>query len=194
MIIALGGVHMSFRREIAIYERVRIRSRVLTWDGKWLVIVSSFLREGEILCAVGLSRYVLKKGRFTVRPERVLRAAGWLPEKSGEEEPEKSEKSNGREGASSPSLADKGEDGLSRAEHAVEGLKSAQIPELGEKVIVEEDTAAAAAFPASESGKAAWNAESWSWDEIEGERLRGLELASRWLALDAQLYDEFERN
>jgi Thioesterase-like superfamily len=139
MIVALGGVHMSFRQEIAIYERVRIRSRVLTWDGKWLVIVSCFLREGEILCAVGLSRYVLKKGRFTVRPERVLRAAGWLPEKFGEEEPEKSEKANGREGAesafaaikreSSPSLADKGEGGLSR-EHAVEGLKSPQNPEL----------------------------------------------------------------
>jgi hypothetical protein len=66
-------------------------------------------------------------------------------------------------------------------------------------VILEEDTAAAAAlaaaaFPASESGKATWNAESWSWDDIEGERVRGLELASRWLALDAQLYDEFERN
>lgn len=75
----------SFRREVKSYERYEIRSRVLRWDAKWLVIGSWFVRnakdakeremEGEVVVlASALSKYVVKKGRFTVSSERRLRS------------------------------------------------------------------------------------------------------------------------
>lgn len=200
MLVALGAAHVSFRREISIYERVRVRSRVLGWDRKWLVVVTYFVRarggrkrggeEGEELCAVGLSKYVLKKGRFTVRPERVFRTAGWLPEKADlEVNGERALKMDDRPGSSTET----------EAKDVEAGLTSAKVPEFTEKVILDDNTAAAAANAADalawgDHEKTAWNAEAWSWEEIEEERLRGLRLADGWLALDGELCGEFETN
>jgi len=85
--VILGSVFCSFRREIKPYELYEVQSRVLSWDGKWLYIGSWFLKEGkgtdgkrEVL-ASALSKYVVKKGRFTVAPEKLLRASGYLPER-----------------------------------------------------------------------------------------------------------------
>lgn len=211
MVVALGAVHVTFRREIGIYERVAVRSRVLSWDEKWVVVVSYFVRtkrargkgtkngEEEELCAVGLSKYVVKKGRFTVRPERVFRMAGWLPEKpSSDQQLGGSKESNGE--TLSSSSADAGGKGSSVGEQdANGGLTAARIPELAEKVVLDEDAAAAASGTAdvlstSVSGKIIWDADAWSWEEIEEERLRGLELARGWLALDGELSEEFEKN
>ena len=75
-----------------------MRSRVLGWDDKWLVIGSWFLRGRRVrklrprrggeetgrcaeVLACCLSKYVFKKGRYTVAPVRGLEAAGWLPER-----------------------------------------------------------------------------------------------------------------
>jgi hypothetical protein len=217
----LGGVHVTFRKEIGIYETVGVRSRVLGWDGKWVVVMSYFVRrkhkksgDGEELCAVGLSKYVLKKGRFTVKPERVFEAAGWLPEKVGGEEGEEEELSGS--GANSNGFVDPGKSKSGKVNYGSavsssfasiepkdgeegegEGLKSAQIPELAEKVVLDEHAAETAADALSNMGgvgkTACWNADAWSWEEIEEERLRGLQLAKGWLALDAELGKEFER-
>jgi len=213
-VVALGGVHVTFRREIGIYERVEVRSRVAAWDEKWVVIVSCFVRRvtkgrgdkaEEELCAVGLSKYVVKKGRFTVRPERVFRVAGWLPEEPCKDDQGGGGKSSGHEGFEQVLEANGSADteGNDREEEedndADGGLRTAQVPELAEKVILDEETAAAAASPASdavstrENRSSGWNAEAWSWGEIEEERSRGLHLAKGWLALDAELYGECER-
>jgi Thioesterase-like superfamily len=221
MVVALGGVHVTFRKEIGIYEKVGVRSRVLGWDGKWVIVVSYFVRrkqkkggDGEELCAVGLSKYVLKKGRFTVKPKRVFEAAGWLPEKVGGEEEQL-----GRSGAKSNGFVDPGKsksvkvnDGSAVSSSSAsietndgeegegEGLKSAQIRELADTVVLDEHAAEAASRTADAIstmggvGKTAgWNADAWSWEEIEEERLRGLQLAKGWLALDTELGEEFER-
>lgn len=45
---ALGGTSCSFRREIKLYEKYEIWSRVLCWDEKWLYIVSHFVRAGSV--------------------------------------------------------------------------------------------------------------------------------------------------
>jgi hypothetical protein len=45
---ALGGVSCSFRREIKPYESYEIWSRVLSWDDKWLYIISHFVRSGAV--------------------------------------------------------------------------------------------------------------------------------------------------
>ena len=84
--IVLGSVHVSFYKEIKPYERYEVRSRVLCWDEKWLLIVTWFVRptrgkgREETILASALSKYVVKKGRFTVKPERCLRYAGLLSE------------------------------------------------------------------------------------------------------------------
>jgi hypothetical protein len=36
-------------------------------------------------------------------------------------------------------------------------------------------------------------AAEWDWDRVDKERLRGLELVKGWLALDADLFQEFSR-
>jgi hypothetical protein len=107
--IALGAVHTSFHKEIVPYEQYEVRSRVLGWDDKWCVIGSFFIRPAkrgrdEVLLASSLSKYVVKKGRFTVAPERCFTAAGWLPRKPEgcqagpqEQKAHKKETSNGSE-------------------------------------------------------------------------------------------------
>ncbi|KAF2156197.1 hypothetical protein K461DRAFT_275312 [Myriangium duriaei CBS 260.36] len=47
-IIALGGVACSFRKEIAPLARYEIWTRVLSWDEKWIYIVSHFVRPGSV--------------------------------------------------------------------------------------------------------------------------------------------------
>jgi len=48
LLIALGGVVCYFHREIAPYHRYEIWTRLLTWDRKWLYIVSYFVQAGAI--------------------------------------------------------------------------------------------------------------------------------------------------
>ena len=87
MNVVLGSVYCSFRREIKPYEGYQVESRVLGWDEKWMYIGSWFVRKGkgtrEVL-ASALSKYVVKKGRFTVGPAKVLEASGYLSTKAQE--------------------------------------------------------------------------------------------------------------
>jgi hypothetical protein len=48
LVIALGGVVCYFHREIAPYHRYEIWTRLLTWDRKWLYIVSYFVEAGAL--------------------------------------------------------------------------------------------------------------------------------------------------
>ena len=86
--VILGSVHTSFHKEIKPYEKYELRSRVLGWDKKWLIIGSFFIRpakgkQNEVLLASSLSKYVVKKARFTVSPERCLTTAGWATKEAG---------------------------------------------------------------------------------------------------------------
>ncbi|KAK4994158.1 hypothetical protein LTR66_005745 [Elasticomyces elasticus] len=45
-IIALGGVACVFRKEVAPFEKVEIWTRLLSWDGKWLYLVSHMVKKG----------------------------------------------------------------------------------------------------------------------------------------------------
>lgn len=215
--VILGSVHATFLREIKPYEQYSIRSRILGWDKKWIVIGSVFVRpktaadrkrekreserkqklpgngsisqekvtdRGEVLLATCLSKYVVKKGRFTVPPERCWRSAGWLPAKSdGETE-------------TPPVVADSSSVATPDAE-----------PVNGEVKITEEDlrrraqeTAAKAARKLEQVGSSGGRNKSsqtdeacqraasrWSWSDIEAERARGMKIAENWLRLDGDL-------
>ncbi|KIW68552.1 hypothetical protein PV04_04491 [Phialophora macrospora] len=176
--VILGSVHTSFHREIKPYERYEVRSRILSWDKKWIIIGSWFVRagrrgKGETLLASSLSKYVVKKGRFTVPPERCFTTAGWLPtrpESAGVSSEEPSIAPTPQEGLVSmiPTSLAPATDGL------VEKLEYAAGEESG----------SGPAAPSSMDGE-------WDWYRIEKERLRGLRIAESWLGLDKQLMEEF---
>ena len=99
--VILGGVACNFRREIKPYEVVDIYTRVLSWDRKWLYLVSYIVKKGTkpkaytlqpwkkgckkarkpAVCAVSVAKYVFKQGRMTIPPELVFQEARLLPMK-----------------------------------------------------------------------------------------------------------------
>ncbi|OJJ42488.1 hypothetical protein ASPZODRAFT_105211 [Penicilliopsis zonata CBS 506.65] len=85
LLFLLGGVACIFKREIKPYQRYEVVSRVLTWDEKWVYIVSYFVKPGgrqpaeiteDSILASALSKYVFKQGRQTRDPAGVLRELG----------------------------------------------------------------------------------------------------------------------
>lgn len=120
--------------------------------------------------ATGLAKYVCKRGRITVPPERILGASGLLPPKPKEHKtPPMTE---------SPAVPIEG-DALPTA---VASAASATIQ-------------AATADAADDLLRAALNAKSadrggWDWDRVEQERLRGMKIAEAWCQTEA-LGEEF---
>ena len=112
-IAVLSGVQCVYRKEIKPYEPYEIWTRVLTWDEKWLYVVSHFVEKGryahkeyvmqpgsrppkrrrnlqpksppKTVYASCISRYVFKHVRKTLPPEDVLRECGLLPEEGSSE-------------------------------------------------------------------------------------------------------------
>lgn len=227
--VILGAVHASFLKEIKPYERYTVRSRVLGWDGKWILIGSAFVRpknshdrirdqndkrrklklEGkseseinsasqgskqedndEVLLASCLSKYVVKKGRYTVPPERCWRSAGWLPEKPAGQ-------------ATTPAVFESSPAPTPNVE-LVSGEVKITEDELRRKA---QETAAKAAEKLQQSqGKSSElklskddescreAASKWSWEDIEAERARGVKVAENWLGLDRGLRSLWEED
>ncbi|PWY88190.1 hypothetical protein BO70DRAFT_309720 [Aspergillus heteromorphus CBS 117.55] len=90
----LGSVYTTFKREIPAYTKYEIKSHVASFDQKWIYIVTYFLKpstgsskkrqdDPEVfrkrLYAISISKYVLKKGRYTVPPKDAFEAAGYTP-------------------------------------------------------------------------------------------------------------------
>ncbi|MCJ1389644.1 hypothetical protein MMC18_002501 [Xylographa bjoerkii] len=158
--IILGGVACNFRREIKPYEAVDIYTRVLSWDRKWLYLVSYVVKKGSrpvaytlqpwkkgtrkatqpVVCATSVAKYVFKQGRMTISPELVLQEAGFLPAKPTDLKVESA-------------YTDSEEKGIDAMEPA--------------------------------------EADTWSWEVVERERLRGKGVAELMNELDT-LHDEFE--
>lgn len=224
--VILGSVHASFLREIKPYERYEVRSRILGWDQKWILIGSVFVRpknakdrmreakdrarraklegkseaeikvdqdendRGEVLLATCLSKYVLKKGRYTVPPERCWMSAGWMPEKPANlpvppaavdssavltPDPEQ------MDGEVKITEADLRRRAQETAARATEKLEELQTNDEKEKL----NKADAACRQA---------ASKWSWDNIEAERARGMKIAESWLGLDRSLKDQWQED
>lgn len=47
--LALGAVSCSFAKELKPYEKYEIWTRVLSWDEKWIYIVTHFVRKGAVM-------------------------------------------------------------------------------------------------------------------------------------------------
>ncbi|KAF9143784.1 hypothetical protein BGX30_014736 [Mortierella sp. GBA39] len=64
MTFALGGNQMWFKKEIRLFQTYEIRTRLLSWNQKWFIIEHRMYTpckgKAQTLCAIGLSKFVLK--------------------------------------------------------------------------------------------------------------------------------------
>ncbi|ETN44640.1 uncharacterized protein HMPREF1541_10310 [Cyphellophora europaea CBS 101466] len=192
--IILGSVHTSFHKEIKMYSTYEVRSRIIGWDRKWLLVGSWFVRPAprggkETLLASALSKYVIKRGRRTISPEHCLQVAGWLPARPEGVDAERGVEASGvlvpsnvETEAQTPVLAPAVDTAAKGVEAVVEKLEKVK----GEAEEIRDPVAAAAAGPVD--GVVG----EWDWHRIEQERLRGLKIVEAWMALDGSLKEEFE--
>ncbi|KAL5342291.1 hypothetical protein BJX70DRAFT_394885 [Aspergillus crustosus] len=189
IIIVLGSVFCSFRREIKPYVEYEVESRVLAWDQKWMYILSIFFKPAgkkggkRVLYATAMSKYVVKKGRLTIAPERVLRKSGFIPERP--------------EGSGFPSAGvDESADvsgtdtpaGITAAASEIDGSVVREVLNLKEGDIPGE----AELEVEKKVNEESWDAEEWGWERIEEERLRGMKVLEGFIDLDAKLLGEWE--
>ncbi|KAI9792960.1 MAG: hypothetical protein M1816_001282 [Peltula sp. TS41687] len=222
--IILGGVSCSFRREIKPYERYEIWSRLLTWDRKWVYIVSHFVERDAVrpkryifndggrrrgwlgffrgkstsrnssrgknmevkqghtssngtvsstqpyhpaIYASALSKYVVKKGRLTIPPERVFEISGLLPPKPASSTAASSEE---RSPFSSPGS------GMQNAT-----TRSASL----EKEVTVDTLLDSTISPKQDEVQPDSEELSWTWERVEEERQRGMKLADLLAGMDS---------
>lgn len=108
---ALGAVECSFKREIKPFQSYELWTSFLSWDRKWLYLVTYFLPKGTAkptewidptsrkvrtrgqndaaggwerkILATSVAKYVFKCGKLTVHPALILADSGLLPERPG---------------------------------------------------------------------------------------------------------------
>lgn len=193
-VVALGAVSCFFQRQIEPMQGFEIYTRVLSWDRKWLYTVSHIIKKGAIkpdsyvlqpwkngkgskkktskageeedltkhIFATSMARYVFKKGRLTINPEIVLERSRLLPPRpAGIGFPPRSEATDSDNAAATP---------FTPATPATS--TSANGTAIGEEL----DSKLAGV-------KSAESDDGWTWDDMERERLRGLEMARHFDAL-----------
>ncbi|TGZ76190.1 hypothetical protein EX30DRAFT_345102 [Ascodesmis nigricans] len=161
MYVALGGVCALFRREIKPFARYELHSRVLGWDGKWLFVVSHFVTPGW------------KKDDGNGGHKVFASCLSKYVFKSGRQ--------------TVPPEVVFQESGLI-PERPVGSVVTPRpgSPEAGEEGLVEGRTAEAQVERLVPGGVGEKGVEGyWSWERVEEERKRGLEVARGILELDA---------
>jgi acyl-CoA thioesterase FadM len=114
--LVVGAVSCVFRKEIKPYQPYELSTKVVSWDEKWIYMVTHFVSLGTArpqgymseafqhadspprpsltpeaeskneVLASAITRMVFKKGRITVPPADVLKACGLRPERAQEPE------------------------------------------------------------------------------------------------------------
>ena len=195
--VALGAIGCFFQREVPPMARFEIYTRILSWDRKWLYLVSHVVKKGAIkpdsyilqpwkkgkraadakksdeedlkkhVYATSIARYVMKKGRLTVNPEIILERSRMLPPR-----PEGAGLPPRTEDSVVPTPAGEntpaGDAAVSRPEKIATEVSS----KLGSDAVVEGE-----------------GDDGWTWDKMEAERLRGLKMASHFDQLSG-IHDE----
>ncbi|KAG9513371.1 4HBT like protein, partial [Aureobasidium melanogenum] len=189
-IVALGGVGCVFRKEIPPLAKYEVWTRLLSWDEKWIYLVSHIVKRGakkpsnyflqswrngkggrkpmkegedkiKSIYATSIAKYVVKKGRLTIAPEIVLRRSDLLPERP----------------ANQPAIPTQ--------------VSDTPTPEGGEKPYMSSPENLVAQvmgqlrsenmFDKKEEAKVG----EMTWKEVEAKRLRGLEIAQHFDGLTA---------
>jgi hypothetical protein len=183
--LALGGVSCTFKREIKPYAKYEMWTRILTWDRKWFYLVTHVVKRG-----------VGRRGGWTLMP--------WRKGKDGEEVDSEELKKAIYATSIAKYVIKKGR--LTVAPEQV--LRDAEMLPEGENPysLIASSAPSLASQPPAPNGDAQSNghadidndlapkpfsAENWTWDTIERERRRGLEIAQKFADLDG-LHDIFD--
>jgi len=70
----------KFRKELKLFQKFEIHTRMLGWDEKWIFVQHDFKRQGRILGSV-IMRGVFRAGRDILKPSTFVEGMG-LPEQS----------------------------------------------------------------------------------------------------------------
>lgn len=199
-IIALGGIACTFRKEIKPLEQFDIWTKVLTWDDKWIYVVSHVVKKDakkptkyflqpwkkgsrkpaeaaepkdwtKSVFATSIAKYVCKKGRLTIPPEIFLMRGDLLP-------PRPSNLPTPAAATASPATGGSGTPSANTNLSSPENLGAEVLTRLGKKAEAE------AAAGEEDQGSLQ------TWEAVENERLRGLQVAKNFDSL-AQLHNEF---
>lgn len=114
--------------------------------------------------AMGISKYVFKKGRLTIPPERVLRASGLLPPRPADRE--------------TPPMSMTPDPEITSNDAAVTSVAAHLTPDNAGEVL-------AASLTAQDA-----DSDDWTWERVEKERQRGMKIAELYNGLD-MLHEEF---
>ncbi|ODV68403.1 hypothetical protein HYPBUDRAFT_155521 [Hyphopichia burtonii NRRL Y-1933] len=79
--VPVASIQCIFKKELTLFQKFQIKSKVLAWDQKWLFVLSKFVipngSKNEKLCAIAITKYVFKKnGRITIKPIDLIKDAG----------------------------------------------------------------------------------------------------------------------
>lgn len=85
--VPVATIQVTYKRELKLFQRYNIKSRILAWDDKWVFVLSKFVLPGsEKLIAIAVTKYVFKKKlRITIRPEEMVRECGLWNEEVAEQ-------------------------------------------------------------------------------------------------------------
>lgn len=167
--IALGAVSCHFKKEIKPYQSYEIWTRILSWDRKWIYLMSHVVKAGAVP-PEDLALQPWKKNRIRAKPSDKTTAE---------------QREEWKNAIYATSLA---KYVVKRGRQTVPPelvLRSSDLlppgPEEGENDNVQKPW----------FGKTA--KDDWTWEGVEHERLRGLRLAEHFGALDGPdgLHDEF---
>ena len=201
--IMLGAVSCSFRREIKPYQQYEMWTRLLAWDRKWVYMVTHFVKKDAVkprfyslypfqntkqngtskvdkkedaIFASALSKCVFKKGRLTIAPEVMLEASGLLPQKL-----ENKFSAAVPEHLEPPQLQSLFEETANLPFKAMAGI-GAMRERMAENLLTIEDDMA-------EKGPQLADLEEWTWERVEQERSRGLQIANLLHGLDGLVHE-----
>ncbi|KAJ5351304.1 hypothetical protein N7452_000278 [Penicillium brevicompactum] len=185
--IVLGSVYCTFKREIKPFELYEMHSKVISWDKKWMYILTCFMRPArrggeKTVLAVAVSKYVVKKGRLTVPPERILRTSGFLPAPPENEAQAALIDSAEASGVDTPGAGD----GIT-ATGGVDGSLVREVLKMNADQIPAQETLEKQQKDNNDS----WSSEEWTWERVDQERLRGLKVVEGYTDLDTKLSDEW---
>ncbi|KAI8256565.1 putative thioesterase atnL [Colletotrichum sp. SAR11_239] len=186
--VLLAGTSCNFKKEIKIGVAFDMHSRILSWDRKWIYVITHFAEKRKksvngkapsrspSVYATAISKCVVKAGRLTVPPEKFFQAAGvlrtevpnlnWVDGNTSSESLSKSKKEKKSKDKDSKKR-DKGEKSSRRHGDSTSSLPTVPAPPP----------------PVAGGG--------WTWERVEEERARALKVAEGFAnGLDAA-HEEF---
>ncbi len=72
----VGSAFVSFRKELNPFQKFRLESRILGWEGRWFYIQQRFYR-GEVLCADAVVKALMADKEGPMQVERILQVVGF---------------------------------------------------------------------------------------------------------------------